>query len=197
MDYARLIRIQAEENGFLPRLSTRAQPPRQDLSSSSGIPGSRGPLAACTSRRDTARECRRRTWRSFDGNTPRSRRGTGRHSPTSVIPEIEYETLKSAPGVHGCYRGLHEITEFFDSWSDLYAEFRVEAAEIVDAGDQVVTVERHAARGLKGSDAESWVQDSFACLISFKDGKIWRIEEFPTLEAGARSSGSAGIGPTS
>jgi ketosteroid isomerase-like protein len=66
-------------------------------------------------------------------------------------PDIEYETLKSAPGVHGCYRGLHEITEFFDSWSDLYAEFRVEVAEIVDAGDQVVTVERHAARGLKGA----------------------------------------------
>lgn len=97
-------------------------------------------------------------------------------------PDIEYETLKTAPGVSGCYRGLEEITDFFDSWSGLYAEFRVEAAEIVDAGDEVVTVERHTARGLKGSDAETWVQDSFACLISFKDGKIARIEEFPSLE---------------
>jgi ketosteroid isomerase-like protein len=102
--------------------------------------------------------------------------------------EIEYETLKNAPGVYGRYRGLREITEFFDSWSDLYAEFRVEATEIVDAGDHVVTVERHTARGLKGSDAESWVRDSFACLISFKDGKIWRIEEFPILEAALRAA---------
>ena len=104
-------------------------------------------------------------------------------------PDIEYETLKAAPGVSGCYRGLQEITEFFDSWSDLYAEFRVEAVEIVDAGDQVVTVERQKARGLKGSDADSWIQDSFACLISFKGGKIWRIEEFPTLEQALEAAG--------
>jgi ketosteroid isomerase-like protein len=104
-------------------------------------------------------------------------------------PDIEYETLKTAPGVAGCYRGIQEITEFFDSWSGLYAEFRVEATEIVDAGDQVVTVERHSARGLKGSDAESWVQDSFACLISFKDARISRIEEFPTLELALEAAG--------
>ena len=103
-------------------------------------------------------------------------------------PEIEYETLKNAPGVHGRYRGLREITEFFDSWSDLYAEFHVEATEMVDAGEQVVTLETHTARGLKGSDAESWVRDSFACLISFKDGKIWRIEEFPTLETALQAA---------
>ena len=104
-------------------------------------------------------------------------------------PDIEYETLKTAPGVSGCYRGLQEITEFFDSWSGLYAEFRVEAVEIVDVGDQVVTVERQKARGLKGSDADSWVHDSFACLISFKGGKIWRVEEFPTLEQALEAAG--------
>jgi ketosteroid isomerase-like protein len=103
--------------------------------------------------------------------------------------DIEYETLKTAPGVSGCYRGLQEITDFFDSWSGLYAEFRVEAVEIVDAGDQVVTVERQKARGLKGSDADSWVQDSFACLISFKDGKIRRVEEFPTFEQALAAAG--------
>jgi ketosteroid isomerase-like protein len=104
-------------------------------------------------------------------------------------PDIEYETLKTAPGVHGHYRGLHEITQFFDSWAELYAEFRVEAVEIVDAGDQVVTVERHAARGLKGSNAEAWIRDTFACLISFRRGKIWRIEEFPTLEEALEAAG--------
>jgi ketosteroid isomerase-like protein len=96
-------------------------------------------------------------------------------------PDVEYETLKTAPGVGGSLRGLDEITDFFDSWSDLYAEFRVEAVEMIEAGDQVVTVERHAARGPKGSDAESWLHDSFACLISFEEGRIRRIEEYPTL----------------
>ena len=107
-------------------------------------------------------------------------------------PNIEYETLKAAPGVSGSLRGLREITEFFDSWSDPYAEFRVEATQIIDAGDQVVAVERHAARGLKGSEAASWVEHSFACLISFERGKIRRIEEFPTLEQALESAAPSG-----
>ena len=98
-------------------------------------------------------------------------------------PEIEYVTVEKAAGVSGSYRGLEQITEFFDSWSDLYSEFRVEAAEIVAVGDRVVVAERQAARGLKGSRAEAWVQDSFACLIAFEDGQVRRIEEFPTLDA--------------
>jgi ketosteroid isomerase-like protein len=68
-------------------------------------------------------------------------------------PDIEYETLQSAPGFSGTYHGLDEITEFFDAWAEPYSEFRVEPDEIIDAGDHVVTVERHAVRGLKGSDS--------------------------------------------
>ena len=94
-------------------------------------------------------------------------------------PDLEYETLGVAPGR---LRGFREITEFFDAWSAPYGEFRVEAAEIVEAGDQVVAVERHAARGLKGSEAEGMVGHSFACLISFKDGRISRVKEYATRE---------------
>jgi ketosteroid isomerase-like protein len=106
-------------------------------------------------------------------------------------PEIEYETLQAAPGVAGSYRGIREITQFFDLWADPYSEFRVEPEEIIDAGDHVVTVEQHAARGLKGSEAESWLQTSFACLISFKGGKIWRVKEYPTLEAALEAANSS------
>jgi ketosteroid isomerase-like protein len=111
---------------------------------------------------------------------------------TIYRPDVEYETLKSAPGVGGSLRGLDEITDFFDSWSDLYAQFRVEATEMIQAGDQVVTLERHAARGPMGSDAESWIQESFACLISFEEGKIRRIEEFPTLEEAMEAAARPG-----
>ena len=94
-------------------------------------------------------------------------------------PDLEYETLGVAPGR---LRGFREITEFFDAWAELYGEFRVEAEEIVEAGDQVVAVERHAARGVKGSEAEVMVGHSFACLISFKDGRISRVKEYATRD---------------
>jgi ketosteroid isomerase-like protein len=89
-------------------------------------------------------------------------------------PEIEYEVLMGA----GTFRGIEQITRFFDSYSDPYAEFQVEAEEILDAGEHVVAVERLAGRGLRGSD--KGVQERFARLITFKDGKIWRTKEYPS-----------------
>jgi ketosteroid isomerase-like protein len=94
-------------------------------------------------------------------------------------PDLDYETLGAAPGrLHG----FRTITDFFDTWAGLYGEFRVEAEEIVEAGDQVVAVERHAARGVKGSEAEGMVGHSFACLFSFRDGKISQVKEYATRE---------------
>ena len=101
-------------------------------------------------------------------------------------PDLEYETLGVAPGR---LRGFREITEFFDAWAELYGEFRVEAEEIVEAGDQVVAVERHAARGVKGSEAEGMVGHSFACLISFKDGRISRVKEYATRDEALAAAG--------
>ena len=101
-------------------------------------------------------------------------------------PDLEYETLGVAPGR---LRGFREITEFFDAWADLYGEFRVEADEIVEVGDQVVAVERQSVGGLKGSEAEGKLGHSFACLISFKDGRICRVKEYATREAALAAAG--------
>jgi len=98
--------------------------------------------------------------------------------------DIEYETLE-----YGRYRGLSAIVDFFDAWADPYGEFRVEAEAIVDVGDQVVAVERHAAQGVKGSEAEGWIGHSFACLITFKDGRIWRVKEYGTREEALDAAG--------
>jgi ketosteroid isomerase-like protein len=89
-------------------------------------------------------------------------------------PDIELELVAGS----GTFRGREEIRPFFETLSSLYSEYRVVADEIVDAGDQVVTVERVAGRGLKGSDAGNWVEDRFCRLVSFKEGKIWRVKEF-------------------
>jgi ketosteroid isomerase-like protein len=100
-------------------------------------------------------------------------------------PEIEYEVVMGA----GTFRGIDQITQFFASYSDVYSEFRVEAEEIVAAGDHVVAVERLAGRGLKGSKAATWVQERFARLISFKDGRIWRSKEYATRAEALEAAG--------
>ena len=92
-------------------------------------------------------------------------------------PDIEYEVQMGA----GTFRGIDQVTRFFDSYADLYSDFRVEAEEIMDAGDQVVAVEHLSGRGVMGSDVGTWVHEKFARLVTFKDGKIWRSKEYPTL----------------
>jgi ketosteroid isomerase-like protein len=100
-------------------------------------------------------------------------------------PEIEIEVVSGL----GTLRGLDEIREFFDGLSNLYSEYRVDVDEILDAGDSVVTVERIAGRGLKGSDAEAWLQESLFRLVGFKDGRIWRVKEYPSRERALEAAG--------
>ena len=103
-------------------------------------------------------------------------------------PDIELELVAGS----GRFSGFDEITRFFETLSNLYSEFRVEADEIIDAGARVVTAERVAGRGLKGSDAGAWVEDRLFRLISFKEKRIWRVKEYRTrseaLEAAGLSS---------
>ena len=103
-------------------------------------------------------------------------------------PDLEYEDLSVA----GRIRGVSELTAFFDTWADLYGDFRAEAEEIIEVGDQVVAVERQSGRGLKGSEAAEAVGFSFACLISFKDGRIWRVKEYATREQALEAAGLRG-----
>ncbi len=108
-------------------------------------------------------------------------------------PKIELEVAAGA----GTYRGIDGITRFFDSISDLFSEFRVEAEEMVEVGERVVTIERVSGCGLKGSDAQSWVQEKLFRLITFKEGKIWRVKECPSrTEALAAAGLSAGRSPS-
>ena len=100
-------------------------------------------------------------------------------------PNIEYETY----GPPGRLRGFRKMTEYFDDWTSVFGEFRVEAEEILEIGDQVVAVERQDARGLKGSEASEQVGYTFACLISFKDGRISRVREYATRADALEAAG--------
>ena len=101
--------------------------------------------------------------------------------------DIELELVAGS----GRFRGLEEIKPFFETLSNLYSEYRVEADEIIDAGERVVTAERVGGRGLKGSDAATWVEDKVVRLISFKEGKLWRIKEYRNREQALEAAGMA------
>jgi ketosteroid isomerase-like protein len=53
----------------------------------------------------------------------------------------------------------------------------------------VVAVERHAASGVKGSGAEGRVRHSFACLFTFRDGKVSQVKEYATRGEALKAAG--------
>jgi ketosteroid isomerase-like protein len=103
-------------------------------------------------------------------------------------PDIVYRTFESGTDA-GVYRGFDEVTRFFDSWRETFPEFRVELVELIEVGNRVVAVERQSGRGIRGSDSETWLEQSFACLIGFKDGRIWRVTEYRNLEEALEAAG--------
>jgi ketosteroid isomerase-like protein len=100
-------------------------------------------------------------------------------------PEIELEVTAGA----GTYQGIEQITRFFDSFSDLFSDYRVKVEEIIDTGDRVVTVERLSGRGLMGSDAGTWVHERLFRVISFKNGRIRRVKEYPSRAEALEAAG--------
>ena len=108
-------------------------------------------------------------------------------------PDIELEVIAKLELIAGTrrFRGLEEIRPFFEGLSSLYSEYRVEAGEIIDAGERVVTVERIQGRGVKGSGAPTWVHEDLFRLIRFKDGKIWRVTEYPGRAEALEAAGLA------
>ena len=99
-------------------------------------------------------------------------------------PDIELKLVRG-----GTYRGIDQIRAFFDILSGLHAEYRVEAVEVLDAGEQVMTIERISGRGLKGSDADGWIGEKLFRVISFKEGRMWRVTEHPSRTAALKAAG--------
>jgi ketosteroid isomerase-like protein len=106
-------------------------------------------------------------------------------------PDIELEVTAEAGVVAGAgtFRGFEEIRRFFEGLSNLYSEYRVEANEIIEAGDRVVTVEQIAGRGLKGSSAANWVHEDLFRLITFREGKVWRVKEYANRAQALEAAG--------
>jgi ketosteroid isomerase-like protein len=66
-----------------------------------------------------------------------------------IDPEIEiHPDPRSAwPGIESVYQGHAGLTRYLASIYDAFAEYRAEAEDILDAGDQVVTLAIERARG--------------------------------------------------
>jgi ketosteroid isomerase-like protein len=93
------------------------------------------------------------------------------------------------PAVHS---GREEARRVFESRLEVFEDFRVEAEEFFDLGEQVLVFSRVRGRGKEsGADVDARV----ASLYTFRDDKAIRVEYFGDREDALQAAGVTKPGP--
>jgi ketosteroid isomerase-like protein len=93
-----------------------------------------------------------------------------------ISDEASWELLDVMPEQEAL-QGKEGIRAFWDSWTAVFAEFRAEIEEVVDAGEQVIAV-MHMSGRARGTDAEMRTP-TFAQIWTWQDERIVRVRMVP------------------
>ena len=75
---------------------------------------------------------------------------------------------------------------FHESWRESWGSLELEIEELIDAGDEVISVVRQHGRGrLSGAE----VEQGFAQVWALRDGKIIRMTMYPDRESALEAAG--------
>jgi ketosteroid isomerase-like protein len=104
-----------------------------------------------------------------------------------VDPEIEWQTyVVPGPG-GGIYRGHDGVRELWADVRNIFADYRNDPEQIIDAGDKVVAF--ICIRG-RGARSGAKVEARIAHVFTFRDGRILRVESFEDREEALGAAGA-------
>jgi ketosteroid isomerase-like protein len=91
-------------------------------------------------------------------------------------PDVELDASRiEAVWASGVYRGHQGLRDFFREWNEAWEGVDYSYDELIDAGDQVVSIVTRHGRG-RASGAE--VERPFALVWTVRDGKVVRVVWF-------------------
>jgi ketosteroid isomerase-like protein len=92
-------------------------------------------------------------------------------------PDVELDASRVQIVGQNTYRGHDGLRRFFAEWHEAWESIDYSFEELVDAGEQVVSVVTRRARG-RASGAD--VQWPLALVWTLRDGKVTRLAWFPS-----------------
>jgi ketosteroid isomerase-like protein len=105
-------------------------------------------------------------------------------------PDVELDASRvGIPGVAGkagVSRGHEGLRTFFQEWHEAWGEIEYSYEELIQAGEQVISIVSRHARG-RASGIE--VEGSFALLWTLRDGKVARVVWFLTRADALEAAG--------
>jgi uncharacterized protein len=90
-------------------------------------------------------------------------------------PQIDWRAVEGAIDDAGPISGVDAMRAYLQEGLDLFDEVSLEPEELIDAGDQVVAVQRVSGRG-KASGIETELR--YAVVYTVRGGKIVRGREY-------------------
>jgi ketosteroid isomerase-like protein len=107
---------------------------------------------------------------------------------TLYDPEVELDNtrLQMPEGGRGVYRGHEGLRRFFREWHEAWGSIEYDYDELIDAGEQVISVVTRHARG-RASGAE--VEMPLALIFTLRQGKVVRVVWFRTREEALEAAG--------
>jgi len=104
-------------------------------------------------------------------------------------PDVELDASRlEAVWITGVYRGHEGLRAFFREWNEAWEGIDYSYEELIDAGDQVVSIVTRHGRG-RASGVE--VERPFALVWTVRDGKVvqvvWFLVRSDALEAAGLS----------
>jgi ketosteroid isomerase-like protein len=100
-------------------------------------------------------------------------------------PDLEI-AMVGPGGFTGVFHGVDGFREAWDDWLGAFDRYTVEIQELRERGEQLVALARHEATP-KGTEAS--VEGAAAAVMTFRDGRLARIEFNLDPEAALRAAG--------
>ena len=90
------------------------------------------------------------------------------------VIEVHPDPRSDWPGIEPVYRGHDRVNRYLNAIYDAFSEYRAEVEDVLDAGDQVVTLAIERARG-KQSGVPVQIRYT-AHVWTLRDGKAVRLD---------------------
>jgi ketosteroid isomerase-like protein len=101
-------------------------------------------------------------------------------------PKIDWRAAEGALDDVGEIRGEAAMRAYIQDWLDEFDDVHIELEELIDAGDQVVAVQRVGARA-KASGVDTELR--YAVVNTVRDGKVVRGREYWTRDQALEAVG--------
>ena len=101
--------------------------------------------------------------------------------------DVDYRAVEGSLDDHGPIHGKDALRAYVQDWLDMFDDFKMEPAELIDVGeDRVIAVTRISGRAkLSGVETDL----TFAVLYTIRDGKVARGREYWTKEQALEAAG--------